>query len=251
MKKYISGIMVVLLISFTACTKPAAVAGEPKVFTATGNLQAKMDEFRVQLGVLNTSPGAGAGRREINWDGVADAFNGNRLPNDFFNPTDAGAPASRQRGLIYGGASTATVSATGFSEINTLAAASFPSFSGSKSFAVTNSNLWPVEFRVAGQTFAATTKAFGAVFTDVDVAGTTFLEFFNEGRSLGKFYVPPHDNTSAFSFLGVYFPDELVTRVDVGHQGRLIDGEKDITQGGTKDLVVLDDFIYSEPVKKQ
>jgi hypothetical protein len=67
---------------------------------------------------------------------------------------------------------------------------------------------------------------------------------------LGRYYVTPHDNTSSFSFLGVYFPNGVVTDISIGHEGKLADGEKDISQGGTKDLVVLDDFIYSEPLAR-
>jgi len=61
--------------------------------------------------------------------------------------------------------------------------------------------------------------------------------------------VPSHDITSNFSFLGVHFnKGEHITKVTVTHDGFLEEGTKDVSQGGTKDLVVLDDFIYSEPV---
>jgi hypothetical protein len=41
--------------------------------------------------------------------------------------------------------------------------------------------------------------------------------------------------------------NERITRVTVSHDGFLAEGTKDVSDGGTKDLIVLDDFIYSEP----
>jgi hypothetical protein len=220
------------------------------IFSANGDITAKLTEFRNQLGPVNITIGKTDGRREINWDGVPDSLNGKKLPANFFNPTEAGATESLQRGAVYASLDNAMVSAAKFSEVNASASTEFASFSGNKSFAVTNSTLWPVSFRVAGTNTDASVRAFGAVFSDVDKANSTYIEYFNNQGSLGRFFVPPHDNNSSFSFLGVYFPNADVTEVRVGHEGRLSDGEKDISQGGTKDLVVLDDFIYSEPLKR-
>lgn len=52
------------------------------------------------------------------------------------------------------------------------------------------------------------------------------------------------------SFLGVYFEDRTVTKVLVRHDGKLAGGGKDVSQGGSKDLIVLDDLVYSEPWKQ-
>jgi hypothetical protein len=239
-----------LAVLAAGCKKDTATDDGVLLFSATGDITAKAEEFRSQLGVLNTTPGVTGGRREINWDGVPDSLSGKKLAGDFFNPTGAGAPAGRQRGLVYAGLGDAMVSKTNFAEINTNAATSFTAFSGSKTFAVTNSSLWPVEFRLAGQTTTAAIKGFGIVVVDADKSTSTFLEFFNDTRSLGTYYVPAHTAGSNFSFLGVYFKNEVITMVKVGHEGRLVDGEKDISDGGSKDLVVFDDFIYSEPAVK-
>jgi hypothetical protein len=243
----ITGLMICLLIS--ACKKDSS-DNDPTIFSANGDITAKMIQFRNQLGNLNSTPGATSGRREINWDGVPDSMDGKKLPNDFFNPVGVDAPQSLQRGIIYDGLDNAMVSKTNFSEINTNAASSFTAFSGNKNFAVVNANNWPVTFQLAGQRVDASVQAFGAVFSDVDKDNSTFIEFYNSNTSLGRYYVPAHDNTTSFSFLGVYFPNKTVTQIVVGHEGKLIDGEKDITQGGSKDLVVLDDFIYSEPLHR-
>jgi hypothetical protein len=250
-KVMVSRLLAVLVLGaiFTACDKEESDK-QPIVFSAAGNITATVSEFRNKLGALNSTPGATSGRREINWDGVPDAMDGIKLPGDFFNPTDANAPQSLQRGVLYAGTSDAMVSRIGFSEINANASTEFASFSGNKTFAVVNANQWPVTFQVAGQNKAASINAFGAVFSDVDKSNSTFIEFLNGTTVLGRYYVTPHDNTSSFSFLGVYFPNGVVTDINIGHEGKLADGEKDITQGGTKDLVVLDDFIYSEPLAR-
>ena len=234
----------------TACKKDGQKDPEAVVFAANGDINTELNEFRNKLGTLNTTPGATSGRREINWDAIADAQTGIQLPGDFFNATGAGAPVTRQRGLIYAGTHEAMVSKNSFENINANASSEFSSFSGDKSFAVVDAPEWPVEFRVAGQITPAVVNGMGIVFCDVDKPSSTFLEFFNDGISLGKFFVPAHDAGSKFSFLGVYFPNQKITSVKVGHEGKLADGEKDISNGGTKDLVIMDDFIYSEPVAK-
>jgi len=255
MKQRLYDIVSRVLITLTfgiliiGCKKETA-EDKAVIFSANGDITAKMTEFRNQLGPVNITIGKTSGRREINWDGVPDSLNGKKLPGNFFNPTEAGASESLQRGAVYAALDNAMVSANKFSEVNTQASSEFSSFSGNKSFAVTNATLWPVSFRVAGTSTDASVKAFGAVFVDVDKTNSTYIEFYSDQRSLGRFFVPPHDNNSNFSFLGVYFPNENVTEVQIGHEGRLSDGEKDISQGGTKDLVVLDDFIYSEPLKR-
>lgn len=234
---------------FAGCKKDEP-AVESVVFSAKGDISAKLGEFRTQLGVLNTTTGQTTGRREINWEGVPDSLMGLRMPGDFFNPTSAGAPVALQRGIVYLGSSDAVVSKTNFADVNTQAAAEFSAFSGSKTFAVTNAIQWPVNFRVAGQTTPATIKGFGAVFSDVDKSNSTYIEFFHDDRSLGKFFVPAYEVSPKFSFLGVYFPSETVTHIVIGHEGKLSDGGKDVSQGGTADLIVLDDFIYSEPITR-
>src|SRR5689334_13988010 len=62
------------------------------VITASGDITSKVNDYRVLLGDPKngpTVPGpAAAGRREVNWDGVAAAnVNTNTFPGDFFNTT--------------------------------------------------------------------------------------------------------------------------------------------------------------------
>ena len=244
----IPGLLIIVLVS---CKKESNEK-PPQVFKATGDINGVITDFRNLLGNLNTTPDATSGRREINWDGVPDNMTGQALPNDFFNPTEAGAPIAQQRGLVYAsGVGEFQVSSSNFSNIDPAATGEFSAFSGTKTFANVAANLWPVNFEVAGQKTAAFTKGVGIVFSDVDLANSTSLEFFEGEKSLGKFFVPPHTMESSFSFLGVYFPgNERITKVQVKHDGILSDGGKDISAGGQHDLVIFDDFIYSEPQKQ-
>lgn len=238
------------VLAFTSCKKEEAKQSTATVFKSSGDITATLTDFRNGLGNVNTTTGAVGGRREINWDGVPDELLNKPLPFDFFNPVGATAPAARQRGLTYSNGNF-QVSANQFADVNSEAAAEFSAFSGDKVFANVSTNQWPVEFQVAGQTTPARVSAFGMVFSDVDAANSTSLEFFDGAESLGKFFVPAHDASGTFSFLGVQFNDRTITKVLVTHQGFLSDGEKDISQGGPSDLIVVDDMIYSEPIQQQ
>jgi hypothetical protein len=240
-----------MVACMAGCKKDSAEK-DTIVITANGNITSRLDEFRQLLGpTLNTTPGATGGHREINWEIVPDSLLGKILPNDFFNPVgDDPALAVRQKGLVYDGTSTFMVTNNNFATINTEASTEFSAFSGNRTFANVSNSLWPVDPQVPGKNRAATVKGFGVVFSDVDVANSTFIEFFNEHKSLGKFFAPVHNSASSFSFVGVYFKKEKVTRIQVGHDGFLTQGGKDISDGGSKDFVILDDFLFDEPVEK-
>lgn len=226
------------------------LAIQPTITAAAGNIEDAVSAFKATLGPLNTQPGATTSHREINWDGVPDSMLNKPLPNDFFNQTGSDALAANQRGLTY---STGTFMASNnsFATVNSDASANFSAFSGNNTFANIAAAKWDVKFQQAGTQNSASVQSFGAVFSDVDEDSSTSMEFFEEDKSLGKFYVPPHTATSSFSFLGVSFPNDVhITKVTVTHDGFLSEGTKDITDGGTRDLIVLDDFIYSEPLTR-
>lgn len=240
------------IIIFSVACKKDKVENGTTVITGTGDITSKVNEFRQVLGTqLNTTTGAVGGRREVNWDGVPAEFLNKPLAENFFNTPGNNVPATRQKGFVYSaGINNFQVSNDGFKSINPSTAASFTPFSGTQIFANVGSNLWDIGFQVPGEPTEATVTGFGLVFSDVDIPNSTFIEFFNEKESLGKFFAPVHDASSNLSFLGVHFNNQKITRVRVGHDGTLTEGGNDISAGGKKDFVVFDDFLFDEPVKK-
>jgi len=240
------------LLFFCSCQKdstPAPAVTQPTVTKASGDIKATVDAFRAMLGPVNSTPNASGGHRELNWDALPASLENKVLPNDIFNPVGANASPAMQRGLVYDAEGSFMVSSNGFAQVNSAAAGQFAAFSGNRTFANTSASQWDLSFQQAGSIKPAFVQAFGLVFSDVDKDNSTSLEFFDGDKSLGKFFVTAHDANSSFSFLGVQFSgNEHITKVKVNHDGFLAEGTKDISDGGTRDLVVLDDFIYSEPV---
>lgn len=235
----------------TACSDDAPTAPVPptaQVVTSSDDVSATVAQFRTLLGEPRNGGTVGpsaAGRREIGWDGVPAEFNNadNRFPAAFFNTTS-------KLGLVM------TTPGTGFRNDSTLFgdleagfATQFAAFSPNKLFSVNGSNIIDVEFQLAGQPSRALVAGFGAVFVDVDQAGPTTLEFFDtDGRSLSKVTVPVRAGATPFSFAGARFAEPVVARVRlVLGTGTIGAGVRDITSGGTSDVVVLDDFLYTEP----
>lgn len=216
---------------------------------------ASVNQFRSMLGdSLNTAPGKTGGRREVNWDGVPPTFtNNNNFPLDFFNATDPNLPNGRKRGLVYlNNGSPIRIDSTSFSEIESSYADQLLPFSKKRAVISASSVVSEIVFKVAGTDTDAFVKGFGIIFTDVDDASSTYLEFFNGSKSLGVFYAPQRNATGGFSFLGVHFPDEKVTRIKITAGNAVAaPGVKDLSSGGSKDVVAYDDFFYSEPKANQ
>ena len=201
-----------LVVSTLALIGSVAANAAPITFSASGSnavsIQATVDAFRASLGTLNanTAGSVGSGRREISWDGVPDAFSApNNLPANFFN-------VNSPRGVVLSTPGTGfQVSANAgnptpiqFSNIDPSYISSFEPFSAQKLFTALGSTITDVNFFVPGSATPAFTTAFGAVFSDVDLANITSLQFFDpKNVSLGTFFVPNFAGTETFSFLGV------------------------------------------------
>lgn len=234
--------------------QPQVNANVFSVAADSSGIVSKLDELRNTLGAtLNTTPGATGGRREVNWDAVPPSFtNLNGFPSDFFGQSDAAAANGRKRGLIMTNTGTSfRVDSTDFTDIDASYASEFNRFSPKRLFVYLGNTVTECTFKVPGTTTDAFIKGFGVIFNDVDVVNSTSLEFFNGNKSLGIYYAKP-SASGQFSLLGVHFPDEKITKVKItSGNGLLAAGVKDITQGGTKDLVVMDDFLYDEPKQLQ
>jgi hypothetical protein len=221
-------------------------------------IQTTVDGFRTSLGTLNGNvPGSFlTGRREINWDGVPDAFAApNSLPADFFNKNSP-------RGVVFLPIGTGTgfqVSATAsnpnstpveFGNLNATYPAEFVTFSPQRLFTAIGNNVMEVSFVVPGTGVPATVKGFGAVFTDVDRTNGTSIEFFAVGgASLGVYLAPTLDG--GLSFLGVVFNGgERISKVRITTGNKILAAGNNDVDGAASasDVVAMDDFIYGEPV---
>jgi hypothetical protein len=139
-----------------------------------------------------------------------------------------------------------------FAEINPNYASQFNFFSATKIFTPVGSNQLDQLFRVAGQPTPAAVRAYGVVFSDVDLADKTTIQVFAiDGSSLGTFAAPVRSDAAGLSFVGVTFDDPIIARVRITlGTGALGANVNDVTAaGGTADLVVLDNIIYGEPKK--
>jgi hypothetical protein len=251
-------------VSFAAATlalmTPAIAFAAPLVFEAAGSapaeIQAAVDEFRDYLGDNHGVGGSfTAGRREINWDGVPDRFAApNNLPANFFNKNSPRGVVFFTPGTGFQVSGTEGVAPIEFDNLREGVSNKFAVFSSPRLFTALGSPITEVLFFVPGTAHAATSRAFGSVFTDVDRANSTKIEYFDvNGALLFSGFVPPVRGNQTLSFLGVAFDageEVFLVRitsgdVELGERERGIElGERE-REG--RDLVVMDDFIYGEP----
>jgi hypothetical protein len=228
----------------TQPTPPAAT-----VVTGSGNIAPRVDEYRALLGDPRNGgnvPGpAASGRREVNWDGVNGAnLNTNTFPGDFFAVTT-------KLGMLMTTPGTGLrVSDKDFADINAAFGDVFNPFSPTKTFAAVGSTITDVTFQVAAATTPALVAGFGVVFSDVDNPTSAKIEAFDRaGKSLGTFYAPVRSDANGLSFVGIKFGSALIARVRITSGTAALGAQAlDVTAGGTADLVVMDDFLFSEPV---
>ncbi|MBX6312821.1 MAG: PEP-CTERM sorting domain-containing protein [Isosphaeraceae bacterium] len=216
----------------------------------TSSIQATVDQFRDALGNPNNGNAPGPlpdGRREINWDG-----GGATTATQTGTPLDA---FLNIRGSRY------TTPGTGFLQtplnapellnINPSYGTTFNFFSPLRIFTPLGSNITEVTFFIPGTNGAspATVSGFGVVFTDVDLANTTRLEFFdvNGTQLFSANALPGTVPNGSFSFLGaIATAGEQIARVRIT-TGTTALGSNDNPSAGV-DVVAMDDVFYSEPV---
>ncbi len=226
----------------------------------TAALQSIVDQFRTDLGGANNGVGGSftSGRREINWDGVPDAFaEPNNLPLDFFN-------VNSPRGVIFNAvedetgaalnqfavsANTASGTAVRFSNLNASYLAIFTTFSAERLFTMRNAHMMEVNFVIPGTNIPATVSGFGVVFCDVDSStggSRSLIRVYGvDGRQLSAASSPVLDN--GLSFVGISFnAGERIARVVI-ESGNAPLSATNVDGTGGVDVVAMDDFIYGEP----
>lgn len=232
--------LALLLTATQAAAAPTVFAGSG---ADAGGIQNVVDAFRAAVGPVNNGnvPGTqpGDGRREVNWDGGGDAAPATVFPNPMLTFAFRGVISTSPGGSMeISGAPSPE-----FGEINPTYPGIFQPFSGPRLFAPLGSTITEVSFNVPGfADRAAQTDGFGVVFSDVDYANTTGIEFFDlAGRSLGQYWAPVADN--GLSFLGVTFDSAVLAFA------RIVTGNTPLgpDDGGQWDVVVMDDFIFGEP----
>jgi hypothetical protein len=247
----------------------------PAVFQAAGpnlaSIQNTVDQYRVALGVIDNGNTAGPladGRREINWDGAGGAAT-DTVPAP--TPFD-GFRNNRGARFTTPGAGFVQATAQGMTDhfANQTYVTIFRPFSNQRLFNSDGSTVTNVEFfvpigaNVPPGTLAdkpATTKGFGAVFTDIDQPNgsgpnhingdrspSTFIEYFGaDGGLLFKSVVPASPGEKSVSFFGIVFSDARIAKV------KIMSGDTAPVRGAgpnddeTHDIVMMDDFLYGEP----
>ena len=209
--------------------------------------------YRALLGEPNNASGppAQAGRREINWDGTPDdKSTPNLLPPDFFNTVvPRGAVFASSKGdkfKVSADNDNPTNTATLFGDINPQYSDIFATFSPQRLFAPIGTTKTNVRFFIPGTEDRATVKGFGGVFTDVDRNNSTKIELFDRHRRrIWWSHVPGGTQASkSLSFLGVKTPADI-------YEVRITTGNAPLSRSNTdnrkRDIVGMDDFLYSEP----
>jgi len=237
-----------------------AGSSRPVVFSVggdstTASIQAKVDEFRVALTAPNNGNAPGPlqfGRREINWDGGGStATSPGGTPFNVFLNTRGAQFTTPGTGFVQAPAAGGANGGLQTFFNNPTYGTTFKAFSPTRLFVPVGSNVTDALFFVPGTngTVRAGVRGFGAVFTDVDLANSTHLEFFDVNDvSLGSYDVPPGTVANgSLSFLGVIFNERhLIGRVRITSGNAPLGGNDDPANG--VDIVAMDDFLYSEPI---
>ena len=238
----------------------------PTVFQAAGptaaSIQASLDAYRHELGGDNNGVAPGPikiGRREINWDGggsTATSLAGTTLTQfldgrgSLFVTPGSGFVQAPPSGLAQ------TFANPTYEKV-------FQPFSQGRLFSSIGSNVTVVTFFVPGSAggLIATTRGFGAIFSDVDLPdgsgpggkrgnrrSSTLVEYYGlDGGLLYSSFVPASPGDAGFSFLGISFKDARVAsvRITAGDVAPGVDDKR------PHDVVMTDDFIFGEPQRAQ
>ncbi len=240
-----------VLVAFLAASARAgftvtSVGGD----ATTSSIQASVDAFRTALGDPNNANNPGplaSGRREINWDGGGAATATTTVGSlTAFQNTRGATFTTPGTGFLQ-----TPLNAVELTSINANYTTTFSTFSPVRIFTPTGSNITDATFSLPGSSGAipATIAGFGVVFSDVDLANVTSLEFFDaSANSLTKIFAPAATVSSGgLSFVGaIANAGEKIARVRIT-TGNSALGPNDVPFDGAE-VVVMDDFLYKEPI---
>ena len=230
----------------------SAAQATPLIYSGSGaDTAAAFADFQAAIG----------GGSRINWDGVkldgTDA-NPNTRVIDLGKTVEIPVDRFRGRGAIF--ADPYAVSGDGFNSVSPVTVGQFTPFTPNNTFAMFDPNDGQFEDRFIEQSFvvpgtdtAAVTRGFGAIFTDVELAGTSSIEYFGKnGTSLGKYDVPVGASGDT-QFLGVLFDQPVIESVKLTlgtHAVFSFDGSliKSLELAEGMDIAVTDDFLFATPV---
>ena len=249
----------------------------PAVFQAAGptasSIQSTVDAFRAALGEPNNADNLSqqSGRREINWDpDVPGTFPPGQEPDEVFHirhtttrpvtpfnlflNTRGAQFTTPGEGLSQGPPASGPQGGLAALFQNSTYGLIFSTFSPFRLFTPVGSNITEALFFIPGTSGVtpATVRGFGAVFTDVDQpdgsgnrGASTLIKYFGvDNKVLFSSSVPASPGNGSLSFFGIVFDDARIKRVQIT-TGDVAPGPDD---DGQNDIVVMDDFIYAEPV---
>lgn len=242
--------------------KPSPDFVPPQVFQAAGptvgSIQGTVDAYRAALGSPNNGNAPGplvSGRREINWDG------GGSTATSIAATPFAGFQNNRGALFVTPGSGFVQAPPSGLAETftNPTYATIFQPFSAARLFSAIDSTVTVVQFSVPGSSgnSSATTRGFGAIFSDVDSPdgsgpgrkhgnrkASALVEYYGlDGELLYASFVSSSPGDAGFAFIGIAFDDARIASVRIT-SGQVAPGPDD---GRKQDIVVMDDFLYGEP----
>ena len=118
----------------------------------------------------------------------------NKLPANFFNANSPRGVVFSTPGSGFQVSANAAAPPIEFGNFNATYPSLFQTFSAQRLFSAVGSNIVDVNFFNAGTALAGSTSAFAFIFTDVDLADSTTIEFFSGADSLGLYSAPVANN---------------------------------------------------------
>ncbi|KAL3917666.1 MAG: hypothetical protein SGILL_004606 [Bacillariaceae sp.] len=222
--------------------------------TSVEELTPAFEAFRTFLGGSNNGNAAesiSTGHRQINWDAPAVPFD---MPGEFFaNVVPRGALLETSDGSdsfrVSNPPEDQGIEDDKFDSIVGSLSSQFQQFSNERLFSTFEDNKLIIKFVDPGNTaFPAAVTGLGVVFTGVNTARLTKMEFYDANECLlACEYVTPSP-AGGLSFLGVHFNvAAIVTKVCITLGGASLEESGGDESSSDEDVVVMDDFLYGEP----